>query len=56
MTEIMLPDFGKLLFPQLQRGQRRREIRNLFAALVVGLVLAGAIAGVMIFTGKTGGR
>jgi len=52
----MLPDFGKFMFPQMQRGQRRREIRNLLAALMVGLILAGAIAGVMIFTGKTGGH
>jgi len=50
----MLPDFGKYLFPRLEREQRQREIRNLFAALLVGLVLAGIIAGVMIFTGKTG--
>ena len=52
----MKPDLGKLLFPRLQRGQRRREMLILLAALLVGLALAGIIAAVMIHTGRTGGH
>jgi len=49
---FMTPDFGKLLFPRLQRDQRRREMRILLAVWLTGLVIAGIIALVMIKMGK----
>jgi hypothetical protein len=48
----MAPNFGKLLFPRLQPDQRRREVRNLFFALLAGLAFAGITAMVMIMLGK----
>jgi len=48
----MTPDLGKLLFPRLPRDQRRREMQVLLAALLVGLVIAGAMAMVMIMLAK----
>jgi hypothetical protein len=44
----MTPNLGKYLFPRLQPDQRRREMHFLIAALLVGLVIAGAMATVMI--------
>jgi hypothetical protein len=49
----MTPDLGKILFPRLQRDQRRREMRILLGALLTGLVIAGITALVMIKMGKT---
>jgi hypothetical protein len=50
-----MPDFGKILFPHLQRGQRRREMRVLSAALLVGLVVAGIIV-LFIILAENGGK
>jgi len=52
----MIPDLAKFLFPRLQPSQRRREMLILIASLLVGLVLAGIIAGVMILTGRMDGH
>jgi hypothetical protein len=48
----MTPNLGKLLFPRLQPDQRRRELRNWFAALLTGLVIAGTVALVMLMVAK----
>lgn len=50
----MMPDWGKILFPRLQRNQRRHEMRVLFAALLVGLVVAGMIVLLIIVAEKVG--
>jgi hypothetical protein len=48
----MTLNFGKLLFPRLQPDQRRREMRNLRFALLVGLAIAGTVALVMFMLAK----
>lgn len=48
----MMPDLGKLLFPRLQRDQRRREIRILLAVLLTALLIAGITTLMMIKMGK----
>jgi hypothetical protein len=50
--DFMTPDLGKLLFPRLQPDQRRREMHALFAALLTGLIIAGAVALVMLMVAK----
>lgn len=50
----MMPDWGKILFPRLQRNQRRHEMRVLSAALLVGLVVAGMIVLLIIVAEKAG--
>jgi hypothetical protein len=50
----MMPDFGKLLFPRLQRNQRRHEMRVLSAAILVGLAVGGIIVFLMIIKEKAG--
>jgi hypothetical protein len=50
----MMPDFGKLLFPRLQRSQRRHEMRVLSAAVLVGVAVGGIIVFLMIIGEKTG--
>jgi hypothetical protein len=48
----MTLNFGKMLYPHLPPDQRRREMRVLLSALLIGLVTAGIIAVVMIVTGQ----
>jgi hypothetical protein len=47
-TEFMPRRLRKFLFPHMSHDQRRREIRFLIAALVMGLATAGIIAFAMI--------
>jgi hypothetical protein len=49
---FMTLNFGKLLFPRLQRDQRRREMRFLFAALLAGMAIASTIALVMLMLAR----
>ncbi len=48
--------FGKLLFPRLPPDLQRRKINNLLAVLLVGLLLGGLIALVMVLSNKIGVR
>jgi len=50
---FMNPNLGKLLFPRLPPDQRRREMHTLIATLLVGLVIAGITATVMVLLAKT---
>jgi hypothetical protein len=40
-------DFGKLLFPKAQRHERKRHLRALLVAVVVGIVLAAVVVGII---------
>jgi hypothetical protein len=48
--------FGKLLFPRLPPDLQRRKINILLAVLVVGLLLGGVMAFLMVFRNKIGVR
>ena len=48
----MTPDLGKVLFPRLQRDQRRQKMRILLAVLLTGLVIAGVTALIIVKMGK----
>ncbi len=48
--------FGKLLFPRLPPDLQRRKINILLAVLLVGLLLGGLIALVMVLSNKIGVR
>ncbi len=45
---------GKLLFPRLPPDLQRRKINTLLAVLLVGLLLGGLIALVMVLRNKIG--
>jgi hypothetical protein len=40
---------GKILYPRMDRWQRRRQIRTVFLAIFAGLILAGLVGLGMIF-------
>jgi len=48
--------FGKLLFPRLPPDLQRRKINTLLTVLLVGLLLGGLIALVMVLSNKIGVR
>jgi hypothetical protein len=48
--------FGKLLFPRLPPDLQRRKINILLAVLVVGLLLGGVMAFLMVARNKIGVR
>jgi flagellar basal body-associated protein FliL len=48
--------FGKLLFPRLPPDVQRRKIIILLAVLLVGLLLGGLIALMMVLRNKIGVR
>jgi hypothetical protein len=39
---------GKLLYPRVSRSERRRRVRQLNWALLVGLLVAVAVAGLLL--------
>jgi len=46
---VMITDrLAKWLFPRWQPFRRRREIKSLIVALWVGLLVAGAVTGILI--------
>jgi len=45
---------GKLLFPQLQSAQYRREFKIIAASISLGLVTGGILITVMILRGAVG--
>lgn len=49
----MLPDLGKILFPRLQRDERRRRMRTLSIALLAGILVAGSLAVVFVLLNKS---
>jgi hypothetical protein len=51
----MITRLEKLFFLYSNRGQRRREVRALLAAVVVGLFLAAIMVLVMIVRDGSGG-
>lgn len=42
-----LDTMGKMLFPRLQRWERRRRIRLIFRVLLVAVVLGGMVGGMI---------
>jgi hypothetical protein len=51
----MITDWlGKRLFPRLEPYHQRREIRTLMAALLVGVLVAGAVTGLLILMNSAG--
>ena len=48
--------FGKLLFPSLSPDLQRRKINTLLAVLLVGLLLGGLIALMIVLSNKIGVR
>ena len=48
--------FGKLLFPRLPPDLQRRKINTLLAVLLVGLLLGGLIALLIVLSNKIGVR
>jgi len=50
----MITDWlAKRLFPRLEPHRQQREIRTLMAALLVGFLVAGAMAGLLILMNST---
>jgi len=47
---------GKLLFPRAQRHEQRRKLRALTAAVIVGLLIAGALAAALYWFNAHGHR
>jgi len=45
---------GKLLFPRSQRHEQHRKLRALTAAVIVGLLIAGALAAVLYWAAVRG--
>jgi hypothetical protein len=50
----MMSKVAKLLFPQLSPSQRRREMRVLSAAVLVGLAVAGMIGFLIVIMQQNG--
>jgi hypothetical protein len=48
--------FGKLLFPRLPPDLQRRKINTLLAVLLVGLLLGGLIAFLIVLSNRIGIR
>lgn len=46
---MLLNAIGKLMFPHLERWQRRRHVRTIFITLVLGAVVAAAFAGFLFW-------
>jgi hypothetical protein len=40
---------GKILFPRHADWHRRKQMKNLIAAIVVGLIVAAAVAAVILY-------
>jgi hypothetical protein len=51
---LMYEFFGKLLFPRLPPDLQRRKINTILAVLLVGLILGGLIALMMVLRNKIG--
>ncbi len=43
---------GRLLFPKSPDWKQRRQTQHLLAAILVGLIFAGAVAAVMLFSDR----
>lgn len=46
---MLLNFLGKILFPRLAAWQRRKQMKSMIAAILVGLIFAGAVAAAILF-------
>jgi ribosomal protein L20 len=50
----MLTMISKMLYPHLERDQRKREIHNLFITLLTAALVAGSLAFLIVLLNRTG--
>jgi hypothetical protein len=48
---MLINGLGKLFFPRLPRWRRRREMKNVLFAVMVGILFAGAVMTMILMSG-----
>ena len=46
--------FGKLLFPNASRSERRRKVHAIYRWIVIGAVLVAAVVGILLLMNMSG--